>query len=127
MAAKPRNQHDLDFSSGSDRKETSYGPDLELGYVQDLKKSAINLKKLDLKNKSFEQDMKMRKVFAICVFVFIVMWSATVLVILFLSGFEYLRFDTTTLVTLLSTTTANVLALMVIVTRYLFFKKRLVV
>jgi len=72
-----------------------------------------------------KQDREQRKQFAYHIFAFICVYMAIVLVIVALAGLSAWGFSLTggTLVTLLSTTTANVLGLFIIVAKYLFHAK----
>ena len=72
-----------------------------------------------------KQDRRQRKQFAYCIFGFICVYMLIVLAIVLFAGLHAWDFslDGATLVTLLSTTTANVLGLFIIVAKYLFHAK----
>lgn len=71
------------------------------------------------------QDRRQRKQFAYCIFAFICVYMLVVLAIIALAGLSAWGFSLNegTLITLLSTTTANVLGLFIIVAKYLFHAK----
>ena len=73
--------------------------------------------------KALRQDREQRKKFAEDVFTVIVIYIAVVMFILIAYGLSMLYFSDAVLITLLSTTTANILSLLVIVFNYLFPKK----
>ena len=92
------------------------GTDTSITYL-DLK-----LKELDVKNKA--QEISMRKVYASIIFAFVFLYMIAVFVIIFMSGFNNsFDMDNSILITLLGTTTANVLGLFAIVVNYIFPKK----
>lgn len=85
-------------------------------------------KKLDLQLKeaqvkSQEQDREQRGKFAKMIFWVVVGYLAVVLLIVILGGAKVLFTTDTVLITLLGTTTANVISLLVIVAKYLFHSK----
>lgn len=73
-----------------------------------------------------EQNRNQRKEFAERIFSFVSLYMFFVFLLLFLSGCEYAYFhlSDTVLVTLLGTTTANVISVLVIVVTYLFSRKQ---
>lgn len=73
--------------------------------------------------KSKIQDREERKKFATRIFWVIIAYIAIVFVVLFFCGYSCMHFSDAVLITLLSTTTANVLSLLAIVFNYLFPKK----
>lgn len=70
-----------------------------------------------------KQDREQRKKFSIWIFSVVCTYLAVVLTIIFLVGFSLATLSETVLVTLLTTTTANIIGLLVIVARYLFPRK----
>lgn len=72
---------------------------------------------------SMIQDREQRKTFADKIFTVTVVYIAVVLFILIACGFSRLQLSDTVLITLLSTTTANILSLLVIVFNHIFPKK----
>ena len=78
----------------------------------------------DLKGK--KQDRKQRKSFSYLIFIFLCVYLELVFVILFFSGFSGLAFRMadSVLITLLSTTTVNVIGIFILVVKYLFPTER---
>ena len=93
--------------------------------------SKVGLNELDKEREGFEldrdrKDQKAREGFQIAIFRFVMVYVAVVLVIVILQGFGSLihfKLETTELVALLTTTTANILALLFIVIKYLFYRE----
>lgn len=85
----------------------------------------IENQKEDIRGK--KQDREQRRVFAYHIFKFICIYMIVTMMIVLLSGWTIVcfRLDNAVLITLLSTTTANVFGLFVIVTKYLFHTKEL--
>ena len=73
--------------------------------------------------KSRTQDREQRKKFATRIFWVVIAYIAVVFVVLFFCGYSCIYLSDAVLITLLSTTTANILSLLVIVFNYLFPKK----
>lgn len=71
------------------------------------------------------QDREQRKTYSKCLFWLICVWMGLILLIVFLHGFEGIpfRLTQTELVTLIGSTTINVIGLFAIVARYLFPKR----
>ena len=74
------------------------------------------------KLKSQRQDRKQRKKFSFMIFYFLCAYLVTVFLILFLSGLGRLSFELAdgVLITLLSTTTVNMIGIFILVVKYLF-------
>ena len=74
------------------------------------------------KLKSQGQDRKQRKKFSFMIFYFLCAYLVTVFLILFLSGLGRLSFELAdgVLITLLSTTTVNMIGIFILVVKYLF-------
>jgi hypothetical protein len=79
-------------------------------------------KKLD--NDIKEQDKDERRLYAYRVFALIAIWLACVILIVVGAGSGNLHYSDTVMVTLLTTTTANVIGLFAIVNGYLFGTKK---
>jgi Flp pilus assembly protein TadB len=88
----------------------------------EVKERALNEtergKKID--NDIREQDRLERKTYANRVFYLISAWLGCVIVVVILTGLGFMHFSDTVIVTLLTTTTANVIGLFAIVNSYLF-------
>ncbi|MEM7550077.1 MAG: hypothetical protein AAF363_10390 [Bacteroidota bacterium] len=82
--------------------------------------SAYDQSKLDYDSK--EQNIKERKKYARFIFTLICIWLGLILLILFFQGFSNIKFhlSDTVLITLITTTTANIAAYFLVVTKYLF-------
>ena len=74
--------------------------------------------------KRYAQDTRYRKLLALWVMWVVSVWLGVVLAIIALTGFKVLKYDQPVLVTLLATTTINVLGLAFIVLRGLFLGAR---
>lgn len=72
---------------------------------------------------SKKQDREQRKKFSFWIFLFVCVYMVLALVILILSGCEVLEFSNGAIVSLLTTTTANVIGLFAVVAKYLFHPK----
>jgi len=83
----------------------------------------LDLRLKETQVKSQEQDREQRGKFAKMIFWVVVGYLAVVLLIVILGGAKVLFTTDTVLITLLGTTTANVISLLVIVAKYLFHSK----
>ena len=91
---------------------------------EELKKARLLNEALKGENEGDTQDRNQRRIFAISVFLFVVLYMVAVMTILFIQGFcDSFYLDKSVLITLLATTTANVLGVLVIVVTYLFSRK----
>ena len=92
---------------------------------EELRKARLLNEALEGENKSDTQDRGQRKGFAISVFALVSLYLAAVLTILFIQGFsKSFYLSDSVLITLLGTTTANVISILVIVVTYLFSRKK---
>lgn len=100
--------------------ETSKDGELEISASSDDQSIERALKVEEYKGK--RQDREQRKDFAERIFSFLIWYMVVVGVILFLSGITVNHFylSDTVLVTLLGTTTANVIGIFIVVAKYLF-------
>jgi len=80
-------------------------------------------RKKRLKNDGIAQDMDERKVYAHRIFILICMWLFLVAIVIIATGNGNLHYSDGVMVTLLTTTSANVIGLFVLVTKYLFNPK----
>lgn len=101
----------------SDTSSTLSEEDINLS----LKKVELDLKKESLE--SARQDREQRRKFAFRVFFLIAAYLAIVLVILFLCGFKVMNLGQSVIIVLLSTMTANVISIFILVIKYLFHTK----
>lgn len=86
----------------------------------ELETSKVNLEHQREVLEGKKQDRRQRGVFSIWIFGFVCVYIIAVLTIVILCGADVLCLDTTLLVTLLSSTTANVIGIFIIVAKYLF-------
>lgn len=90
-----------------------------------LREAQLRNAALEGENQGDSQDRDQRKAFAERIFSFVCYYMFFVFLILFLCGSQgRFHLSDTVLVTLLGTTTANVIGLFVIVVKYLFSRKR---
>jgi hypothetical protein len=88
----------------------------ELSYVKDQVELDIRRAYLE----SLQDNNRQRKQYARNTFILTCIWISVVLVIAGLSGFEKIKLSDTVLVTLITTTTANVFGFFFLVMKYLF-------
>lgn len=90
------------------------------------RKREAEARHLEIQNESDTQDRDQRKDFAERVYYFACVYMVFVFLILFLSGSTgtHFKLNDTVLVTLLRTTTANVIGVFAIVVTYLFSRKK---
>lgn len=111
----------------SSKKGTTSGSSLDdYGFLElpifSLENTNPDVEDIDTQEKRrFKQDTLHRKILMYWVISVVSCWLIVVLVLLFLSGFGIVQFQPTVLVTLLATTTINVLGLAFIVLRGIFF------
>lgn len=87
---------------------------------------AFQRKKIERLNEEIEdlkQDRSQRKIFSYCIFGFMCLYMAASIVVVFLCGFGCMQLDNSILVTLLTTTLANVIGVFNFVAKYLFHNK----
>ena len=87
----------------------------------------VDARRKHLENKDYEQDIGLRKEFANKIFIFICIWCAFVILVMGFQGSAYsldkVEWNNNVIITLLTTTFAQVLGLMIIVLKYLFQHK----
>lgn len=66
------------------------------------------------------QNIKERKKYAKLIFIMLVGWLVAILVLLFMNGIRMIEFSDTVLITLITTTTANITVFFLGVVQYLF-------
>lgn len=80
----------------------------------------LEMKKEELESR--KQDRKQRGLFSIWIFGFMGLYMVFILLVLVLSGCKILIFEESVLISLLTTTTADVIGVFIIVAKYLFHK-----
>lgn len=93
---------------------------------EQLREAQLKNEALAEENRGDSQDRDQRKEFAERIFSFVSIYMLFVFLILFLSGTETTNFKLSdnVLITLLGTTTANVIGILIIVVTYLFSRKK---
>ena len=114
--------------------KTDASVDVDKGYTdvnielakEQLREARLKNEALEEENRGDSQDRDQRKDFAERIYSFAAIYMFGVFVILFLSGTETTNFKLSdnVLITLLRTTTANVIGILVIVVTYLFSRKK---
>lgn len=107
-------------------KSTKY-IDIEKDIAQEnLRKAQLENDALDEVNKGDAQDREQRKQFAEMIFTFVCLYMGAVIFILLLSGAQWVdfRLSDQVVITLITTTTANIIGILLIVVHYLFRKKK---
>jgi len=87
----------------------------------EYKKTKLDLLKAQLKGS--EQDIGERKSYAQKIFVFLSVFTGIMLLIVILCGLKVLDLDELIVITLISTTSANVIGIFIYVAKYLFKSK----
>lgn len=124
----PSDKFDFDkFKRGmEERPESVEVAKVESEALEKEKETSNEIKKtVELHNKTIRQNIKLRKKYAFRIFFLICCWIASILIILIMNGFNWNNFHLSdaVLMTLITTTTATVFGLFVLVTRYLFNTK----
>lgn len=109
----------------SDANSSEYDHIKRQIYAERVRREQLENEALEGKNKSDDQDREQRKDFAERIFTFVSLYMVAVFAILILSGgFTNFHLSDRVLVTLLRTTTANVIGILLIVVTYLFSRKK---
>ena len=79
----------------------------------------------ELIKKDFKQNMELRKEFSRKIFWFLMIWSVLLFIILFFQGskYELIEWSDSVIIALITTTFGNIVALMILVLKYLFPNK----
>lgn len=96
--------------------------DLEKQYLDKIQQE--NLRARQLNNDKLENDNEARKRFGDWIFTIVVIWLFFVLLILVSVGNGTFKFDNSVLITMLTTTSVNIIGLLLVVARYLFNEKK---
>lgn len=107
--------------------ETSIEDNLELEVTTPTSEFVVEFQRKKIERQteeieSIKQDRKQRKIFSYVIFGFMFLYMAAAIVILWNCGRGYMELSDTILVTLLTTTLANVIGIFNFVARYLFHK-----
>ena len=109
-----RQPNDLNFGSPSEASQPLYQS--EINWLDEQRKDSIHLETL----KSLKQDRKERRRYAEQIFTLISTWLFTVLFIMIINKKAGLMLSDSIIITLITTTTASVLGLFIVVINYLF-------
>lgn len=82
-----------------------------------------SLERLKEEIEGIKQDRKQRKIFGYVIFAFMCVYMLAVLVLVYLSGFDVVRLSDGVVVTLVTTSLANVIGIFNFVVKYLFHTK----
>lgn len=108
-------QEDMSDESGATFKDKAE----EIALTQ----QRADIEKLKEELESLKQDRQQRKVLSIALFIFMCVYMAVALLIVFLCGLFVMYLSDTVLVTLLTTTLADVIGIFSFVTKYLYHNK----
>lgn len=93
----------------------------ETSVMLEDRRADIQLKQEEIDDR--KQDRNQRKKFSGHIFKFMCVYMAVALIIVFLCGLQVMVLDSSVLITLLSTTLANVIGVFTFVAKYLFHNK----
>ena len=88
-----------------------------------LKVQQKKIERLDEEIKDLRQDRQQRKIFGYCIFGFMCAYMAAALAIVFFCGLGCMRLSDKVLITLLTTTLADVIGIFSFVAKYLYRNK----
>lgn len=88
-----------------------------------LEEQRTQIEKLKEEIEGLKQDRSQRKIFSYVIFGFMCVYMVAVLVIVYLNGFHVMDFPNSVMVTLLTTSLANVIGIFNFVAKYLFHTK----
>lgn len=108
-------QEDMSDESGATFKDKAE----EIALTQ----QRVDIEKLKEELESLKQDRQQRKVLSIALFIFMCVYMAVALLIVFLCGLFVIHLSDTVLVTLLTTTLADVIGIFGFVAKYLYHNK----
>jgi hypothetical protein len=109
---------DTDEVVNEERKE------LEDERLQELEKKALELQLLKAQIRKFEDDNQSRREFSRSIFTVTVIWMFLVLMIVIQCANDKWHLSDSVLIALITTTTANVIGIFIIVANYLFNKEK---
>ena len=95
----------------------SDNPDVQIEYQRTV------IEKLKEEIQGLKQDREQRKVFSYSIFGFMCVYMTIAMVIVFLSGLGVMSLSDNVLITLLTTTLADVIGVFIFVAKYLFHSK----
>lgn len=114
-------------TEGVDQLYIENSAPLDIEKSEDITRNDIDreLDRVELENRGEElegkrQDRKQRGKFSIWIFVFMGAYMLSVVVVLILSGAEVLHLSDGVLISMMTTTTADVIGVFIVVAKYLF-------
>lgn len=110
------------IASSADIKEESSGELKQLLITNAIEKQRQAIAQKDEEIASLKQDREQRKDFSKRIFVFMCLYMLVAISIVFCCGFGWMNLDNSVLITLLSTTLANVIGVFTFVAKYLFHR-----
>lgn len=110
------------IASSADLKEEASGEIKQLLVTNAIEKQRQAIEQKDEEIASLKQDREQRKDFSKRIFVFMCLYMFVAISIVFCCGFEWMELDNSVLITLLSTTLANVIGVFTFVAKYLFHR-----
>lgn len=107
-----------DVSHNNEERNVSLKDDT---YTKAFYSAQVN--RLTEENNGLRQDREQRKVYSICLFAFTCLYMIATIVVVYLCGLGYMHLSDAILITLLTTTLAEVIGMFNFVARYLFYHK----
>jgi hypothetical protein len=98
--------------------------ELEEGRLHELEKQALELQLLKAQIQKFENDNESRREFSRNIFAVTVIWMFLVFMVVLQVAIGKWRLPNSVLIALITTTTANVIGIFIIVANYLFNKEK---
>lgn len=108
-----------DTELAEERNTSLKGKPLE----ETLSYQRVAIDKMREEIEGLKQDREQRKVFGYCIFCFMCVYMAVVIALVACCGFGFVTFSDTVLITLLTSTLAEIIGIFNFVAKYLFHKK----
>lgn len=108
----------------TDKAFKEEGEKLNEVQIQEIRRLKIQNDVREGQSQKIKDDNEARKLHSGLIFLLVFIWLITVLVIIILNGARVLNLSDKVIITLLSTTSINVIGLLVIVANYLFNKNK---
>ncbi len=110
------------IASSTDLQEEASGSIKQQLIANAIESQRQAIKQKDEEIASLKQDREQRKDFSNRIFVFMCLYMFVAIVIVFCCGFGWMRLDPSVLITLLTTTLADVIGVFTFVAKYLFHR-----
>jgi len=118
QTAQPSSKVDTEQAAQEEERE------LKEGRIHELEKAALELQLLKAQIKKFEDDNEGRREFSRSIFAVTVVWMLLVMMVVFQCAGGRWHLSDSVLIALITTTTATVIGVFVIVANYLFNKEK---